>query len=348
MSGIRPFEDRDYRRYVEVGNASYPEYAWTVAEASHDDATWTDARYFKARFVSEDDTDRVVGILDLHHQRGWFHPQRYRCEVTVDPAHRRRGHGSALLDHAVALVRARGGELLVGSTKESPGEGVAFLTKRGCVERQRSWESRLDVAAFDFARFAGAQQRVAAHGIRIATLAEETRKDRDGALRKAYDLQELTRRDIPSVDPATEGDFAVFLSYQDAPTALPDAYFLAVRDDEYVGLSNLWRDLTNDDNLYQGLTAVHPAWRGKGIAMGLKLQTVRYAHAHRKREIRTWNNTRNRPMLRINEAMGFVRQPAWVEFEKRLSGPAPASPELGRRSAARRRRIRAVEEAPEA
>jgi hypothetical protein len=45
---------------------------------------------------------------------------------------------------------------------------------------------------------------------------------------------------------------------------------------------------------------------------------VRYAQARGAREIRTWNNTRNRPMLRINEAMGFQKQPVWIEFEKSL------------------------------
>ncbi len=49
-----------------------------------------------------------------------------------------------------------------------------------------------------------------------------------------------------------------------------------------------------------------------------KLQTVRYARDHGYRELRTWNDTRNRPMLRINEAMGFAKQPVWIEYEKRL------------------------------
>jgi hypothetical protein len=50
--------------------------------------------------------------------------------------------------------------------------------------------------------------------------------------------------------------------------------------------------------------------------MALKLQTVRYAREHGYREIRTGNDARNRPMLRINEAMEFVKQPAWITFEK--------------------------------
>ena len=62
--------------------------------------------------------------------------------------------------------------------------------------------------------------------------------------------------------------------------------------------------------------------------MALKLRTVKYARAHAYREIRTNNDSRNRPMLRINEAMGFVKEPAWITFEKRLGGLAGGLPAI--------------------
>ena len=34
--------------------------------------------------------------------------------------------------------------------------------------------------------------------------------------------------------------------------------------------------------------------------------------------IKTWNNSGNRPILAINERLGFVRQPAWIQFRKVL------------------------------
>ena len=52
--------------------------------------------------------------------------------------------------------------------------------------------------------------------------------------------------------------------------------------------------------------------------MALKLRTIGYARNAGYREIRTWNST-NRPMLAINEALGFARQPAWITFGKDLS-----------------------------
>ena len=76
---------------------------------------------------------------------------------------------------------------------------------------------------------------------------------------------------------------------------------------------------TDPGVIYQHLTAVLRDERGKGIAMALKLKTIEYARAEGLREIRTWNASINRPMLAINEALGFAKQPAWITFGKDLS-----------------------------
>lgn len=46
---------------------------------------------------------------------------------------------------------------------------------------------------------------------------------------------------------------------------------------------------------------------------------MEYARDHGIREIRTWNEINNAPMLAINVKFRFVRQPAWGTFMKELS-----------------------------
>ncbi len=53
--------------------------------------------------------------------------------------------------------------------------------------------------------------------------------------------------------------------------------------------------------------------------MALKLAIVECAKNRGGREIRTWNDTLNRAMLRINEAMGFTKQPAEIVYLKDLT-----------------------------
>jgi ribosomal protein S18 acetylase RimI-like enzyme len=70
----------------------------------------------------------------------------------------------------------------------------------------------------------------------------------------------------------------------------------------------------------QGVTAVHPDYRGRGIARALKLRTLEYARQHVYREIRTQMDETNAPMLHVNQAIGFVKHDGFVVFERRVSG----------------------------
>ncbi|HTD63822.1 MAG TPA: GNAT family N-acetyltransferase [Verrucomicrobiae bacterium] len=315
---IRAATPADYPVLVALNKASYPDYGETEEEWRHWDETWDHKKYFKSRVVAEDD-GRVVGFGLVNHMRWAFVPTKYRIDITVHPDHRERGHGSALYDALLDKVSERSGRAVAATVKESMVDGVRFLTKRGFREVKRDWESRLFVEGFDFARFAAAEARVAKQGIRIATLAEEMQRD-SSALRKAFELNEDCRMDIPSVDPPTRHTLEEFRREDiDAPSALLDAFFVAIdKDGRYLGVSNLFRSLDDPAFLWQGITGVRREARGKGIAMALKLLTVRYAIDKGVEHIKTWNDVHNRAMLAINEAMGFVKQPPWISYEKDL------------------------------
>ena len=52
--------------------------------------------------------------------------------------------------------------------------------------------------------------------------------------------------------------------------------------------------------------------------MALKLHVIKYAQERGYTLIKTRNDTENLPILTLNEKLGFVRQPAWIEYEKVL------------------------------
>ena len=108
------------------------------------------------------------------------------------------------------------------------------------------------------------------------------------------------------------------------PGLIPEAYFLAVRDGEYVGVSFLRRPAGLPRVINQGLTGVARTARGRGIALALKVATATYAKADGAHELRTWNSDRNHAILRINDAMGFVREAAGLDLSKAIT-PATAT-----------------------
>ena len=126
--------------------------------------------------------------------------------------------------------------------------------------------------------------------------------------------------DIPSVDPPTRRTLDEFRREDiEPPNSLLDAFFIAIdKDGRYLGVANLFLSLDDPTFLWHGITGVRREARGKGIAMALKLRTVQYAIDKGIGHIKTWNDVHNKPMLSINEAMGFTKQPAWISYEKDL------------------------------
>ena len=315
---LRPFTPADYDAFVALSNEAYPEYQWTVDEVRFWDADWKPEGFFRRR-VFAIEAGVAVGYAEAAHARGQFVPANYRVDLVVRPLSRRRGIGTVLFEDLVAALRPREAHWIRAQIKESDAASVAFAKTVGAVELKRDWESRLDLASFDAGAFAEAPRRLSAAGVRITTLADEMRRD-PGAIRKAWALHEATRVDVPNLDAPTPSPYERFEhEILHGPGSVPDAYFIAVRDGRYVGESSLGKAGTDPGVIYQQLTAVLRDERGKGIAMALKLKTIEYARARGFREIRTWNDSINRPMLAINETLGFGKQPAWIVLGKDLS-----------------------------
>jgi GNAT superfamily N-acetyltransferase len=317
---IRTFTPGDYEKIVEIGNRIFPEYLDTVEEVRHRDECRDPKCRFK-RFVAEHRGD-IVGFAHYDQSAAMYHPRKFEIGVYVDPDHQGCGIGSALYDHLLRELEPFEPTVLRSFAREDYKRSVRFLERRGFREIMRSWESRLDVQSFDFTPYEGAIERVEAQGIRLIPISElEWDPERD---RKLYELDREILKDVPFPDRYTPVSFEHFVERTlKSPDLLPEAYFVAVDGERYVGSSALWRALAEPEELYTGLTGVIREYRRRGIALALKLKGIAYAKAHGFRVIKTWNDTTNRAMLALNERLGFVRQPAWITFAKELCEDAP-------------------------
>jgi GNAT superfamily N-acetyltransferase len=117
---------------------------------------------------------------------------------------------------------------------------------------------------------------------------------------------------------------AVFdLSYNDFrqailenPNADPSAVIIAKRGRRYVGFTALW--LPKDGPAITNTTGILREYRGQGLALALKLVSIRVMKARGYVEARTNNDTENPAILGLNEKLGYQRLPGWLQWEKGL------------------------------
>lgn len=126
------------------------------------------------------------------------------------------------------------------------------------------------------------------------------------------------RQDAPRSEPATPIPFDTFVkSVFEAPDFSPQGTFVALHQGDYVGLTQLWKGSATDE-LFTGLTGVKREYRGKRIALALKVRAIAFAQGIGAPLIHTDNDTRNAAMLALNDKLGFVRKPARISIVKKL------------------------------
>lgn len=274
--------------------------------------------YTWRRFLAVDGASQeVVGFGQISHVVNRFSRGRFELWLGVEPDWRGRGVGSQLHSRLERELRTLGAEEVTALVGQ---DAVPFFLRRGWSELRRSWQSTLDLERADLAGLPERRDRLAAEGVVLTTLAGE-REARPDWLGELHQLHTALKRDEPSAHPYTplsREDFERLFLGQ--PELLVDAYFLARARDGLVGESFLFHE--SEDELHTGFTGVLPAWRRRGIALTLKLEAIRWARQRGYRRIVTSNDSLNRPMLALNEKLGFRRGRAMLQVAKRLQEPA--------------------------
>jgi mycothiol synthase len=201
--------------------------------------------------------------------------------------HRRRGYGTLLLHALADHVAGLGVADLRAMTDDD--ESLAFALHFGFVEVDRQVEQ---------VRAVGDEPEPGPlpEGVEVVTTDE--RPDLWAASYDRFGREALA-------------DFAVFqpieVSADQWAEEWPgDPMFLAVHDGEVIGCAGLDRDTDRPERGENALTAVRSDWRGHGLAVHLKLRTLRWAADHGLTELYTWTQAGNRPMLTLNERLGYV------------------------------------------
>ncbi|ULH14901.1 GNAT family N-acetyltransferase [Deinococcus sp. KNUC1210] len=308
---IRPATPADFPAIAEVMNAVWPDQPLTVQGLEEEEKSSAAATLplRRGRLLAELGT-QVVGVAEYTQYAGMYHPQKFNVGVSVHPAFTGQGVGRALsaaLHHALAPFNPLS---FTAGTQENHPRGLDFLARQGYAEVLRFFDMRLHVPSFDASAWEGAGAMPP--GYTLKSLAELGTDDPE-VQRRIYELWREVRRDVPRSDPATDMPLPDFARrFADNPYLWPSGYLIAVHDasGEYVATSELW---TSDGaHLDTGLTGTRQAHRRHGLGLALKLAAIRVAAAHGYTELRTGNATNNRPMIALNERLGFRPELAWL------------------------------------
>lgn len=138
--------------------------------------------------------------------------------------------------------------------------------------------------------------------IRLTTLATLMAHDSD-AMEQVCTLHAAISLDVPMPDEliVTLSKFRRLLGED----VNPAHYLLAFVDDQLIGESILMEDDDDTHVMWQHATGVLPAFRGLGVAKILKHAAIELAQSLGIRELRTWMETSNAPIRKVNQALGF-------------------------------------------
>lgn len=281
---------------------------------SNEDPAWTTERWV----VRENDRD--IGTASLQHAPWEKMPERFaHVSAAVLPEVRTDGRLAALYEVVEARARGDGALTLVSGSHESELERQAFLQGRGYREerRMKAWE-------LDLVRHRGrlldmlerSRERMRAQGIVLTTLGQ----DPDPAkLQKLYRMSNEAESDIPTTVPYVESPFETFRKWiEESPGLRPDRIWIAREGDAIVGISMLLYP-PSVGHVWTDWTGTARRIRGKGVARGLKLETVAQAIGLGVPRVRTANDGENAPILHLNEDMGYQRIPGWIEYHRAAS-----------------------------
>ena len=321
---FREFHPGDYERFVAIDNANHPDHTVSVAERRSRDEALDRTKYLLRRFACTDlERDQIVGFGEIAHLVDMFHPRKFMANILVDPEHQARGVGRAIYERLSEELVHQDAILVWAMSKEDLPRRIEFFQRRGFSARTRLWESRLDLATADPARFVKYVEKAVREGITFTTLAEE--QHRQDSLRKIHELVQLINADMPREAAFTPLSYEQWeaLSLRN-PRLLPEGYVLAKHGSNYVGLSNVLRNDTEPQVLSQDDTGVRREYRGRGIATALKVKVIEYGKTNGYTRVETWNDSINAPMLAVNTKLGFKRQVGWIMMQKILR-PEPSA-----------------------
>lgn len=319
MLAIRKAAIEDIPAAIRLANAVYVEWPTDEAEALRDQEVLPPDQ--RSQFWLAEQDGSAVGTAELGRDIGSYHPLKWTVLIAVLPDARRKGVGSALFE---AAKEGFGGEAplkVKAWTIEGDQGSNDWAARRSFVEVKRDFDSEVDLTTYDKRLLDAYDREALSPDVSMQTF---DKLDSPEFRTEFHQLFEVVRIDTPRTDPPTPMAFEDFeKQVLDNPWLIREALHIAIAGGKPVGFCGFFKS-AEEGRLDQWLTAVHRDHRGHGLATALKVSCLRWALGSGFKRVRTDNDTRNAPMLAINDKLGFRRLTGLVTMEWMPTEPEPA------------------------
>jgi RimJ/RimL family protein N-acetyltransferase len=312
---LREYSPADITAYVGLVNLEYADEPTSIKQEEHWNRTYpTDNP--RLRLAVEDPDGQLVGYGESSKPFWAIAPGVYMLFILSHPSKRGMGIGRNLLARLVAYSGEQGAEKLWTDCRENQPHSIRFLEAAGFRQFGIRFESAVDLEAFDPDRFGPALERFRRARYTLTTLAA-LRQQRPDADRALYEVHHVGMKDVP-----LPGGIQIDVSYDQwaknfgSPSVDPAMFFLAMQGDQIVGMTSV--ELPREGPAITDSTAVLREHRNRGVALALKVESLRALKQKGRTEARTHNYTENPAIIHVNEKLGYVRLPSWLQWEKRL------------------------------
>ena len=219
----------------------------------------------------------------------------FRLNLIVDPAHTNQGIGTLLLRNIEVATKKMGGKYLQARLLENMESSLRFAQSRAFVKIHTMRGMSLCKEDFSYKRWVELGKKLSARGFLTATLKEELEAN-NNPVEKLAQLHRYSQQGWPSPDPTQEHNSPLeSLKARFANIAFPDLFTIMKLNEEYVGYTSAKDHYT--------ATAVHPDYRGMGIATYMKAYDLKRCFEEGGRYFES--ASANPTMQRVNEKLGY-------------------------------------------
>jgi GNAT superfamily N-acetyltransferase len=302
----------EYEALAELLNRHWSE-PTTAKRLQEDDAkmfevghTYVDengllAGYDRTRRVAVTEQDVIVGYV-WSWRAPWTEPGYLNNTLIVAEANREQGIGQLLHRHIMDWGTNLGASKLVTEIWDDNSEALRFAERRGFKIERQAYQSMLKLDRTDLTYIHDdTLDALEREGLRFTTLADEHGENSE---QKLYELYKETLVDIPGYT----GDVPIIDEWRKwylmADGYAPEQVIIATYGDKYIGVTNVLHN-QQTNGMYHEYTGVSRAYRGRKVALALKVKAILLAKQLNADYIRTDNDSTNKPILWINRKLGY-------------------------------------------